>query len=67
MRVSRQKVRAIATVGPADERSVRKVLARQPVREDVRDRILVAIAYLGFTDLLGAEFTDPDAAKDLGR
>jgi len=66
-RPTRRAVLAIAASAPADPRTVTKVIRRERTQEAVRDRVYRAIVDLGLVDLLGGEFTDPDAAEDLSR
>jgi hypothetical protein len=46
------QIRAIATSGQVDERTVKRFLAGEPVRPMLRERIQAALAQHGFADLM---------------
>ena len=59
--------RTIAVMSGTDPRTVRRVREGRPVRYKNALAIHQAICELGLQRILARPFTDPDAAKDLGR
>lgn len=62
-----QEKRCIAAMSASHPQTVDRYFAGSPGRMTTRERIERAIIDLGLAHLLGADVTDPDAAKDLAR